>query len=136
MKYKFLDNIKSDVMFEAYGSNLSELFSNSAEALFTVICESSKVLPKKTLKIEAVSDNEQNLIIEWLQQLIAAVDTEEMFFSKFEITEIDNKHVKAVCYGEEISPEKSGTVVKAVTYHNFKFEKTKEGYKARVSFDI
>ena len=65
-----------------------------------------------------------------------AAATDEMFLSKFEITEIDDKHVKAVCYGEEISPEKSGTVVKAVTYHNFKFEKTKEGYKATISFDI
>ena len=47
-KYKFLDDITSDVMFEAYGKDLKELFENAAEALFSVICKIKKVKPKET----------------------------------------------------------------------------------------
>ena len=56
--------------------------------------------------------------------------------SKFKVKEIDEKHVIADCYGEPISHEKGGTVVKAVTMYKYKFEKTKQGYKVRVSLDI
>jgi len=135
-KYKFIDDLTSDVMFEAYGKGLKEVFANAAEAMFTVICHIKKVKPKKALLIEAEAENAGKLMIAWLQELIAAVDTEGMFFSKFEIQEIDGKRIKAKCWGEPVSPEKGGTVVKAVTYYKFLFEKTAHGYKTRVSLDI
>jgi SHS2 domain-containing protein len=75
-------------------------------------------------------------MINWLQTIISHVDIEEMFFVKFTITEIDEHHLVAFLYGEPVTPEKGETVVKAVTYHQFKFEKTDEGYMCRVSFDI
>ena len=135
-KYKFIDDLTSDVMFEAYGRTLKEVFSNAAEAMFTVICHIKKVKPKKSIAIEAKAEDAGKLMIAWLQELIAAVDTEGMFFSKFEIQEISEKQIKAKCWGEPVSPGKGGTVVKAVTYYKFAFEKTKEGYRTRVSLDI
>lgn len=136
MKYKFIDDITSDVMYEAYGKDLKELFENSALALFSIICQVDKVEPKEVVEVEVNADKAEELMIEWLQKLIALVDTEEKFFSKFEIEEIDEKHLKAKIYGETISPEKGETVVKSVTYHKYKFEETPEGYKVMVSFDI
>jgi SHS2 domain-containing protein len=135
-KYKFIDDLTSDVMFEAYGKDLKEVFANAAEAMFTVICHIKKVKPKKALLIEAEAESAGKLMIAWLQELIAAVDTEGMFFSKFEIQEISEKRIKAKCWGEPVTPEKGETVVKAVTYYKFLFEKTSQGYKTRVSLDI
>ena len=43
MRYRIIDKITSDVMFEAYGKDKKELFTNAAEALFGVICEIKKV---------------------------------------------------------------------------------------------
>ena len=135
-KYRFIDDLTSDVMFEAYGKGLKEVFANAAEAMFTVICHIKKVRPKKALLIEAEAEDAGKLMIAWLQELIAAVDTEGMFFSKFEIEHISEKRMKARCWGEAASQEKGETVVKAVTYYKFAFEKTKEGYRTRVSLDI
>ena len=59
-----------------------------------------------------------------------------MFFSKFEIEELEKNKIKAVAYGEPITPEKGETVVKAVTYHKFRLEETKDGLMATVSLDI
>jgi SHS2 domain-containing protein len=136
MKYKFLDEIKSDVMFEAYGSTLKELFENAAEALFSVICKIKQVIPKETEEFEIKAENLEDLMLNWLQGLIAIVDTEQKFFSKLEITEIDETHLKAKLQGEPIKPQLGETVVKAVTYYKYKFEKTDDGYKVTVSLDI
>ncbi len=136
MKYKLIDSITSDVMFEVYGNNLKELFSNAAEALFSVICKIEEVEPKTEKEIELSAESADELLIDWLQELIAMVDVEEMFFSKFEIESVDETHMKAKVFGEAITPRKGSTVVKAVTYHKFLLEKTKKGFKARVALDI
>lgn len=135
-KYKFIDDLTSDVMFEAYGKDLKEVFENAASALFSVICQCDKVEPKIKKEIVVEADDAKGLMIDWLQELIARVDIEELFFSKFEILEISETRLKANVYGDEIKPELGETVVKAVTYHQFKFEKTEEGYVVRVVLDI
>lgn len=136
MKYKFIDEIKSDVMFEAYGKNLKEIFENAAEALSSVICKIKQITPKETEEFEIKAENLEDLMLNWLQALIAIVDTEQKFFSKFEVTKIDETHLRAKLQGEPIKPELGETVVKAVTYYKYKFEKTDEGYKVTVSLDI
>lgn len=136
MKYRFIDSITSDVMFEAYGKDLKELFENAAEALFSVICKIDKIKPEKSEKLEMRSESLEDLMIHWLQGLIASAEIEEMFFSRFNITEIDDTHVIAEVSGETITPEKGETVVKAVTYHKYKLEKTKKGYMVNISLDI
>lgn len=135
-KYKFIDEIKSDVMFEVYGKDLKELFANAAEALFSVICQIEKVKPSKTEEFEMKGEDLESTMWNWLSGLIAIVDTEQMFFSKFEIEEVDEEHVKAKIYGESIRPEIGETVVKSLTNYKYKVEKTDKGYKAVVSLDI
>lgn len=135
-KYKFLDDITSDVMFEAYGKDLKELFQNAAEALFSLICKIKRVKPKEEEEFEIKGENLEGLMINWLQGLIAIVDTEQKFFSRFEIEEIDETHLKAKLKGEPIKPELGETVVKAVTMYKYKLEKANKGYKVMVSLDI
>jgi len=136
MKYKFIDDITSDVMFEAYGKELKELFQNAAEALFSVICKIKQVKPKETEEFQIKANNLEDLMLNWLQALIAIVDTEQKFFSKFEIEEVDETHVRAKLYGEPIKPQLGETVVKAVTMYKYKLEQTDKGYKVTVSLDI
>jgi len=136
MKYKILDKITSDIMFEVYGKNEKELFSNAAEALFSVICEIKEVKPEDRIEVKVKGKDLKDLLYNWLENLIGLVDIKEMFLSKFIIKEISDKELKAECYGEPLSKKKSGTVVKAVTYYKFDLDKTKQGYKALVSLDI
>ncbi len=136
MKYKILDKITSDVMFEVYGKDKKELFSNVAEALFSVISEIKEVKPKEKITVKVKGKDLKDLLYNWLQELIALVDIEEMFFSKFDIKKITDKELEAEIVGETTSKEKSGTVVKAVTYFEFKIEKTNKGYKAVYAVDI
>jgi SHS2 domain-containing protein len=135
--YKFIDDLTSDVMFEAKGKTLNEVFANAATALFDVISEVEKVTAKRAVRVMVKGLDLPDLMFNWLQELITLVDTEEMFFSRFEVRVDEKKNsLEATCYGEEAKPEKSGALVKAVTYYKYAFEKTKTGYRANVSLDI
>lgn len=135
-KYKFIRDLTSDVLFEAYGKDLPELYANSAEAMFTIICKVDEVKQSKVEEFEIKGEDLKSTMWNWLSGLIAIVDTEQMFFSKFEIVEADEEHVIAKLHGEEMSPEKGETVVKSLTLYKYDVKKIKEGYKATVSLDI
>jgi len=136
MKYKILDELTSDVMFEAYGKDKKELFSNSAEALFSIMCNIKEVKPEIKKEIDVKGRDIKELLFNFLQELIARVDIDSLFFSKFEIKAISDKTLKCICFGEPISTEKGNVIVKALTLYRFDVEKTKKGYKATVSLDI
>ena len=74
MKFKFIEDLTSDVMFEAYGKDLKELFVNSAVALFSVICKIDNVKASKEVLVSVKGSNLEELLINWLQKLIAIVD--------------------------------------------------------------
>lgn len=135
-KYRFIDDLTSDVMFDAFGRDLRELFENAAEAMFSVICQLGRVGRGESREVEVRGRDERELLLNWLQELIALVDTEGMFFSGFEVREISPTAMKATVRGEAADPGKGETVVKAVTYHKFSVERTRKGYRARVSLDI
>lgn len=135
-KYEFIDEIKSDVLYEAYGKDLKELFKNAAEALFTIICQVEKVKPAKEEEFEMKGETLEDTMWNWLSGLIAIVDTEQMFFSEIQIVDVTEEKVRAKLKGEPIRPEIGETVVKSLTNYKFQVEKNEKGYKAVVSLDI
>jgi|SRR3989344_318073 len=140
MKYKFLEHT-ADVMFEAYGKNLNALFANAALAVFEVQCDLKKVGNKIKKKINLKNENAENLLFDFLEELIYLKDAKYILFGKFrvEIKKIrDNYILDALAYGEKINPEKHElkTDVKAVTLHEFFLKKTSKGWKCRVLLDI
>ncbi|MBS3112512.1 archease [Candidatus Woesearchaeota archaeon] len=137
MKYKYIEGeITSDVMFEAYGKTPQEVFENAAEAMFETICIKIKVKPKRSVKVHVEGKNLKDLFYNWLQELIGLIDIEEMFFSKFNITKISETSLDAEIYGEDITPNKGETVVKAVTYFGFDLRKEKGKYIGTATLDI
>ncbi|MDI6840113.1 MAG: archease [bacterium] len=145
MKYKFIEDLTSDVMFEAYGKTLKELLENAATAMFSVICDIKRVKPLKSVNIELVSQDEQKLLYNWLAELLTQSEINSIFLSKFKVKKIVRRilwkrenglHLFGVVSGNDMKPEMGRTVVKGVTYYKFKLEKTASGYKGRVALDI
>ena len=137
-RFEFIEDLKSDVMFKAYGKSLEELFANAALGLFSVICQVDEVGHRRIKLVKVRGDDLEDLMFNWLQELIGIVETDALFLSRFEILKIgeDGTYLEARCYGEAATPEKGGTVVKAVTYYKYELRKTKDGYSVRVSLDI
>jgi len=140
MKYKFLDHT-ADVMFEAAGKNLNELFTNAALAVFNVQCNLKKVENKLKKEIKLKNENAEDLLFDFLGELIYLKDAKSLLFGEFKISikNIKNKYLlEAAAYGEKINPEKHELKidVKAVTLYEFFLKETRNGWKCRVVLDI
>ena len=127
----------ADVGIVAYGADVSQAFANAAKALFSLITELDDVEEILHRDTELVAPDQENLLVEWLNELIYLFDTENIVFKRFDITKLNNTQLKARSYGEKVDSSKHRlkTGVKAATYHRLKVDKG-NGCKVQVLFDI
>ena len=71
-KYEFVEHT-ADVTFKAYGRGLNELFENAAEALESTLVRLEGVAPSETATIEMSSDSYENLLYDWLAELLVTI---------------------------------------------------------------
>lgn len=141
MPYKFHEDLAlADVAFEATGKNLDEMFESAALAVTnTMIKDLSSVEDTVRKKIKVKSDSLDNLLFNFLQELVFYKDSERLLFNKFSV-KVDRKRLEVSCTaeGEELDMKKHELLadVKAVTFHNFKIEETEKGWKAEVILDV
>lgn len=138
--YEYVEGIvTADAAFDAFGQNLDELFENAALAVTELMVDLKTLKTTIKKKFEVSAENTEKLFFKFLDQIIFLKDTEQLLFKTFKIT-VNEKEAKltAECKGDKINREKQklGTDVKAITYHQFKLEKTKDSWKARVIVDI
>ena len=133
-KYKYIPHT-ADQYIEAYGKDLNELFQNTALGLTNMMVKS--IEPIKTKKIRIEAQTREELLYNFLNELLIIRDSENIFFSHFKI-EIKGNVLEAEAKGEEFNPQKheQSIEIKAITYHDLKIEKTKEGYKVKLLVDI
>jgi SHS2 domain-containing protein len=102
---------------------MEEAYENAALAMFEVMTDTDKIaqMQEETLEVEA--EDQYALLYNWLEALLVKFETENMLYSKFQITnweETDeNFKFKAKIWGEKFEPQKhpQKVGVKAVTYH-------------------
>lgn len=145
MVWKFVEGLTvADVAFEARGKSLSELFEECAEALTaTMVKKVSSVKPLKTKRVKLEYENPEQLLFNFLQELIFLKDAELLLFSKYQVkikegNENNLLKLEAVLKGEKLDARKHELLVdvKAVTWHKFKVEKTSSGWRALVVLDV
>lgn len=143
-KYKFLEDVAiADIAYEAYGKDLNELFENAAMAIFELSANLKTIDAKKKLEIELENEKIENLLYDFLSEILFLKDSKYMVFRnvKVEITE-DKKtkkyKLKSILEGDTINPQKQQLEndIKAVTMHMFEVKKEKNRWKAVVVVDI
>lgn len=136
-KYEIIDHT-ADIGVKAYGKNLSEAFENAAKAMFDIITDNSKIKSQGEYKIDLKADNFEQLLVDFLSELLFIFETEHIVISKT-IVELELEKVKlnAKIFGEEFdkSKHKMGAEIKAVTYHMLEVKK-EIPYHVQVLFDI
>lgn len=133
MRFKIIEH-PSDVGIEAYGENLKETFENTASGMFSLMAEIEDVKPKESHKIKVKGADREELLINWLNELIYLEDAKKILLSEFNIYHLTDKELKAHVSGEKIKPElhEMHRPIKAATYNQlYVCEK-----KARVIFDV
>lgn len=134
-RFQFIEHT-ADIGLIAYGGNLAEAFANAAFGLFSIIAELKPVKETESREIELSEDDPEALLFEWLNSLIYLFDVEMLLFKRFDIIDLDECRLKAICYGEKYDPSRHRikTGVKSATYHMLKVDREKN--EVQVIFDI
>jgi SHS2 domain-containing protein len=127
-KFEFLEHT-ADVYIAAHGKSLAEGFENAALAMFEVMTDTEKVSADVEDSVEVEAEDEYALLYSWLEALLVKFETQNMLYSKFKISSIDETsegyRIKATVWGEKFNIEKHTQMVgvKAVTYHRMEIIK-------------
>jgi SHS2 domain-containing protein len=128
----------ADVGFEAYGSTREETFANAARALMNLIVDLDAIEAPEAVPIEAQGKGPENLLVNWLSEILYRYDAEGWLFRDFSIQSLADDSIHAVAQGERFdrSRHRVKLLVKAITYHQLALERTPDGWRARVYVDI
>src|SRR5947207_6807195 len=128
----------ADVGLHAYASTLPELFIHAAQGMESLMVSPEQVRLLVSLEITAEGHDVVSLLIAWLNELIFLFDTEYLIFREFEIDSLTETYLKGHASGESYDAQRPdlSSAIKAVTWHEATVERTAEGYKARIIFDI
>jgi len=128
----------ADIGFEAFGATVEEVFSNSARALVSLIVDPLSIVPCDATTIHVESSGAENLLVNWLSEILYFFDAEGRVFRDFDVQLIDGKSLTAVARGERFDRARHqvNVQVKAITYHQLVLEQTQEGWHSRVYVDI
>ncbi|MBA7471095.1 Protein archease [subsurface metagenome] len=134
-RYQLIEHT-ADVGLIAYGRTLAEAFGNAAYGMFSIIAELRTVREVEFRRLEVREKDLDSLLFEWLNRLIYFLDVDMLLLKRFDISDLDENRLKAVCYGEKYDPSRHHLKigVKSATYHMLKVDREKN--QVRVIFDI
>jgi SHS2 domain-containing protein len=122
MKYKLLEHT-ADAMVQVHGRTLEERFENAAYAMFDLMTDVAKVEPRGEMKVLLNADSREQLLVDFLQELLFLHDSGNLVFSEFSV-KTDGRKLEAIVRGEEFDNSRHAkrSVVKGVTYHRLEFD--------------
>ncbi|MCF2137194.1 MAG: archease [Candidatus Thorarchaeota archaeon] len=131
----------ADITIECWAPTLAEAFEEAAFASFNVIVDTSTVDAKDKIDIHVEGIDLQELLVEWVGQLIALIDIHGQFYSKFQVRSIrsgDPWTLDATIWGEAIDFDKHDvhTEVKAMTYADMKIEESSDKVTLWFTLDL
>jgi SHS2 domain-containing protein len=139
-KYRFLEDVAiADSAFEAEADSLEDLFQTCALATFEVMADTSTIKSQSKEEVELAAENLDELLFDWLAELIYLKDSQSILFGKFEvqIKEEEGYRLFASVWGEPADQKKHKVRVdvKAVTYHLLKVKQVESKWMAKVVLD-
>jgi len=136
-KYELIDHT-ADIGVKVRGKSVGELFENAAYAMFDLIADLNRIKKREVLEVEIKGEKMDELLADWLRELLYKFNGERHLLKDFKIEEIGQKGLKARVSGEklDLSRHSLKMEIKAVTYHGLEIKRTSEGWQAQVIFDI
>jgi len=135
-KYEQTDS-SGDVGIKAWGQNLEELFQNAAEGMFTLITDISGVPASETRGVNITAESKDDLLVNWLNELIFLFDTYSFIGKTFSVS-IHDDNLQAEIQGGSFDPvrNESRLLIKAATYHDLAVKETNGHWQAQIIFDL
>jgi SHS2 domain-containing protein len=82
-KFRYLDHM-TDLIVEAYGNTLPELFENSALGMINAMFDISNIKLNHSLKLIAQGHDFKSLLYDWIEKIILSIYIDRMIVVKFD----------------------------------------------------
>jgi SHS2 domain-containing protein len=128
----------ADIGIRARATDLNGLFEDAARALFAVLVANPEaVRPVQELRFRLEGQRLDDLLHDWLAELLYAFDTRRVLLGEFRVG-ISGDRLEAAARGEPVDPQRHhlDMEVKAITYHGLKVERDGDGWLAEVIVDL
>ena len=79
----------ADVFIRAHGKTMEEAYENAALAMFETMTDSDKIAQTQEQTLEVEAEDQYALLYNWLEALLVKFETENMLYSKFQITRLE-----------------------------------------------
>jgi len=126
----------ADIKLKIIASSKKELFKGALKGMASIIngqeCLKEEVIEKK---IEILSLDEETLLVDFLNEVLAQTDIYNSVFSEIKIEEFTSQKIKGKIKGHKI--ERFKEEIKGVTYHDLDIIKNEKGtWEVTILFDI
>jgi SHS2 domain-containing protein len=133
-RFEFLEHT-ADIKFQAFGNTLEEAFKNSALAMTKAMTD-DKVKSKITKKIKTQGRDNENLLYEFLEDVLVLVDSENFIVAEIKTIKIKNNEITAEVSGDTADKYDIKNHIKSVTYNEMFVKKEKDKYITQVVVDV
>ena len=128
----------ADLRLKVYGKDLPELFGNAALGLAHVLykdAEKKIKLARGAEKIVVEADGAETLLVSFLNQILSLSNINKKVYPKVKVLYFSPQKLEAQFSG--ITVDGFDEDIKAVSYHEVKIEKSKEGiFETTIVLDI
>jgi len=134
--WRFL-NHTADLRIEIHGHTPADLFVNAAKALSYVLIGDAGLLHQRKRHITLHAHDLEDLMVDWLRQLLFEYQAHGKIPAGVEILEIQEGFLDTlVAFGVPTIPTEPDFEIKGVTYHGLSIHQKGNSYSARVIFDV
>jgi SHS2 domain-containing protein len=128
---------EADIGIRGFGRTPEEAFANTAAALYSVMVDIHFVEQKEFRGVNVTADDREQLLVEWLNALLAVSDIERMVFSRFEVR-IEGNRLAGTAWGEHLdrTRHRAHVEVKGATYHMLSVRQKNGRYTAQCVVDV
>jgi SHS2 domain-containing protein len=136
-KYRITKH-QNELAVRITGNSQADLFVNSGLALFDVMADVDKIEVKERLPLEVEGADRDELIVNWLRELLYLYQGSAYLLKDFDIREVKDTVVKAEVGGEKLDPDRHEVKqeITAVAYHQSHMQKTGDQWIAQVIFEV
>ena len=124
----------ADWAFRAHGRDLAQLFANAAHGMFELQGGAAEGETPVAREIAVSGTDRETLLVNWLNELLYLQETQQESYSRFDILEISDTHLRASVHGCSHWPQ--GRMIKAVTFHNLEVKPSATGWEATIVVDV
>ena len=136
LRYHPIDHT-ADLGLQVWGQTLSELYTNAAEGMCSLYYNFQAVRPREERPLVATGYDREEVLVDWLRQLLYGIEVDLFLPGCFDITHLDDTQLEAVVGGEPFDPARHRwrTGIKAVTYHDLHIVQEEGQWAVTVIFD-